>query len=132
MSEITAASQEQSAGIEQVNMAVTQMDEMTQQNAALVEEASAAAESMRDQAQALLQQVSQFKIAGGQSQGRPQVQRPVPAPTVAPAGRQTAVRLAAAKPPAPATRLAAAPALVKAEPALKAATPAGGGEWEEF
>ena len=50
MAEITAASQEQSAGIEQVNQAITQMDQVTQQNAALVEEAAAAAESMQEQA----------------------------------------------------------------------------------
>jgi len=53
MSEITAASTEQSAGIEQVNLAITQMDEVTQQNAALVEEAAAAAESLEEQAQNL-------------------------------------------------------------------------------
>ena len=64
MSEITAASQEQSAGIEQVNLAITQMDEMTQQNAALVEQAAAAAESMEEQAIALAQAVSVFKLAG--------------------------------------------------------------------
>ncbi|MFZ6646044.1 methyl-accepting chemotaxis protein [Undibacterium sp. TJN25] len=62
MSEITAASQEQSSGIEQVNLAITQMDEMTQQNAALVEQAAAAAESMRDQSGQLSDVVSQFKI----------------------------------------------------------------------
>ncbi|ELX10012.1 methyl-accepting chemotaxis protein I [Janthinobacterium sp. HH01] len=62
MGEITVASQEQSSSIEQVNIAITQMDEMTQQNAALVEQASAAAESMREQAKALSEQVSQFKI----------------------------------------------------------------------
>lgn len=65
MSEISAASNEQSSGIEQVNQAVTQMDEVTQQNAALVEEAAAAAESMNDQAQALTQAVSVFKVSGG-------------------------------------------------------------------
>ncbi|MBP6058885.1 MAG: MCP four helix bundle domain-containing protein [Nitrosomonas sp.] len=63
MSEISAASQEQSAGIEQVNQAVTQMDETTQQNAALVEEAAAAAESMQDQAQALTQAITIFKLS---------------------------------------------------------------------
>ena len=63
MSEISAASQEQSSGIEQVNQAVTQMDEVTQQNAALVEEAAAAAESMQDQAQALTQAVTIFKLS---------------------------------------------------------------------
>jgi len=62
MSEITAASQEQSAGIEQVNLAIAEMDEMTQQNAALVEQAAAAAESMQEQASALAQAVSIFKL----------------------------------------------------------------------
>uniref|UniRef100_UPI001CB90F51 methyl-accepting chemotaxis protein n=1 Tax=Sulfuriferula thiophila TaxID=1781211 RepID=UPI001CB90F51 len=50
MSEITAASHEQSMGIEEVNRAISQMDETTQQNAALVEQAAAAAKSMQDQA----------------------------------------------------------------------------------
>jgi methyl-accepting chemotaxis protein len=63
MAEITAASQEQSGGIEQVNQAVTQMDEVTQQNAALVEQAAAAAESLQEQAGALVQAVSVFKVA---------------------------------------------------------------------
>ncbi|MFZ6645181.1 methyl-accepting chemotaxis protein [Undibacterium sp. TJN25] len=63
MADITAASQEQSDGIEQVNVAITQMDEITQQNAALVEQAAAAAESMREQAAALHESVSVFKIA---------------------------------------------------------------------
>lgn len=62
MAEIAAASQEQSSGIEQVNQAVTQMDEVTQQNAALVEEAAAAAESMQEQALALTQAVTVFKL----------------------------------------------------------------------
>jgi len=65
MGEITAASQEQSQGIEQVNSAVAQMDEMTQQNAALVEEAAAAAESLQDQAAGLSESVSVFKLAEG-------------------------------------------------------------------
>lgn len=62
MGEITAASREQSTGIEQVNLAITQMDEMTQQNAALVEQAAAAAESMEEQAFELGQAVSVFKL----------------------------------------------------------------------
>ncbi|MBO9834409.1 methyl-accepting chemotaxis protein [Xanthomonas phaseoli] len=61
MGEISAASQEQSAGIEQVNRAVTQMDESTQQNAALVEEATAAARSLEEQAMQLTQAVAVFK-----------------------------------------------------------------------
>ena len=73
MSEIAAASIEQSTGIEQVNEAVTQMDAVTQQNAALVEEAAAAAESMQDQAQNFTQQMGAFKIAGS----TPRADKPV-------------------------------------------------------
>ncbi|KLC37353.1 chemotaxis protein [Xanthomonas perforans] len=76
MGEISAASQEQSAGIEQVNLTVTQMDETTQQNAALVEEATAAARSMEEQAGELTQAVSIFKI---------QAERPAAIRPIAPA-----------------------------------------------
>jgi methyl-accepting chemotaxis protein len=62
MSEIAAASIEQSAGIDQVNKAVNQMDEVTQQNAALVEQAAAAAESLEEQAQTLSDTVAQFRL----------------------------------------------------------------------
>ncbi len=62
MAEISAASQEQSAGIEQVNHTVVQMDETTQRNAALVEEATAAARSMEEQAHELGQAVSAFRL----------------------------------------------------------------------
>ncbi|QNK02547.1 methyl-accepting chemotaxis protein [Dyella telluris] len=62
VAEIAAASQEQSAGIDQVNHAVLQMDEMTQQNAALVEEAAAAARAMQEQAGELARQVSFFQV----------------------------------------------------------------------
>jgi methyl-accepting chemotaxis protein len=76
MSEISAASREQSEGIEQVNVAITQMDEMTQQNAALVEQAAAAAESMEEQAQALAQSISVFKTAPASAPGRTALSRP--------------------------------------------------------
>ena len=62
--EINAASQEQSAGIDQVNNAVAQMDEMTQQNAALVEESAAASRSMQDQATGLLEMTGFFRLGG--------------------------------------------------------------------
>ena len=62
MAEITSASQEQRAGIDQVNVAVTQMDQVTQQNAALVEEAAAAADSMREQAAQLMEVVGAFRL----------------------------------------------------------------------
>jgi methyl-accepting chemotaxis protein len=62
ISEITAASQEQTAGIDQINVAIIQMDNVTQQNASLVEEAAAAAEAMQDQARNLSEVVSVFKL----------------------------------------------------------------------
>lgn len=64
MGEISAASSEQHTGIEQVNVAVSQMDEVTQQNAALVEQASAAAQSMAQQSGALRDLVSVFRLSG--------------------------------------------------------------------
>ena len=63
MGEISAASVEQSAGVAQVGQAITQMDQATQQNAALVEESAAAAESLKIQAQQLVQTVAVFKLA---------------------------------------------------------------------
>jgi methyl-accepting chemotaxis protein len=63
MGEIAAASSEQSSGISQINQAIVQMDDVTQQNAALVEQAAAAAQSLRDQAELLAQAVSVFKLS---------------------------------------------------------------------
>ncbi len=72
MGEISAASAEQASGIDQVNLAVAQMDEVTQQNAALVEQAAAAAGSLEDQAQQLAQAVSVFRLrAQGDVAGQP-------------------------------------------------------------
>ncbi|MBI3808642.1 MAG: HAMP domain-containing protein [Nitrospirae bacterium] len=62
IAEITAASQEQASGIDQVNTSIMHMDQTTQQNAALVEETTAASQSMRAQAQALMKQVKGFRI----------------------------------------------------------------------
>ncbi|MBN3725522.1 methyl-accepting chemotaxis protein [Burkholderia sp. Ac-20379] len=62
--EISSAAGEQSTGIEQVNLAVTQLDEVTQQNAALVEEASAAAHALADQAEGLREAVAAFRLRG--------------------------------------------------------------------
>ena len=92
MSEITAASVEQSAGIEQVNIAITQMDEVTQQNAALVEEAAAAAESLEEQAQNLSASVATFRLDDGASM---KVQ---PARKIAAPAHKTPVKKIAARP----------------------------------
>ena len=110
MAEISAASQEQSAGIEQVNQTITQMDETTQQNAALVEEASAAARSMEEQAQALSGSVAVFKLHA----------------TVATAPVRKPVA-ATAPPKAPTPKAAARKAAPRLpEPAF------AGGDWQEF
>jgi len=68
MAEIMSASEEQSAGIQQINGAIVQMDQVTQQNAALVEEAAAAADSLQDQAHALAQLVGSFRIDASDAQ----------------------------------------------------------------
>jgi methyl-accepting chemotaxis protein len=68
MAEIAAASAEQSKGIEEVSNAVSQMDEMTQQNAALVEEAAAAAESLQSEANQLTQRVAMFRVGDESNQ----------------------------------------------------------------
>jgi len=70
VAEIAAASREQSAGIEQVNRAVMQMDQTTQQNAALVEEASAASQAIVEQAQALNGMIARYNV-GGESVAKP-------------------------------------------------------------
>ena len=69
VAEITAASREQSDGISQVNLAITEMDQTTQQNAALVEQAAAAADAMQEQAARLSEVVSQFKLSSHQATG---------------------------------------------------------------
>ncbi|SFB84707.1 methyl-accepting chemotaxis protein [Marinospirillum celere] len=92
MGEISAASDEQSQGIEQVNQAVIQMDDVTQQNAALVEEAAAAAESLEEQSQALSDAVSTFKISREIEAGN----RRLSSSSKTPAAKKQAPRIAAA------------------------------------
>ena len=76
IAEIAAAGQEQSSGIGQVNTAITQMDQVVQQNASLVEEAAASTESLKEQADGLLQKVSRFRLGAGQG---PQATQHAPA-----------------------------------------------------
>ena len=80
MSAITEASHEQSTGIGHVNMAITEMDSVTQQNAALVEQAAAAASSMQDQAGMLAELVCRFKLNGDQQPAQGQAPRLQPRP----------------------------------------------------
>ncbi|OUL98146.1 methyl-accepting chemotaxis protein [Variovorax sp. JS1663] len=84
--EITAASHEQTLGIEQINQAITQMDQVTQQNAALVEEAAAAAQSMQEQAGHLVRSVSVFRLDAG-AQAIRIVPSPSPSPSSPPGKR---------------------------------------------
>jgi methyl-accepting chemotaxis protein len=79
MSEIAHASQEQSDGIQQVNQAIRQMDQVTQQNAALVEEAAAATASMQEQAHQLAAAVSAFRLARASATPRPALAKAAPA-----------------------------------------------------
>ncbi|HEX5342872.1 MAG TPA: methyl-accepting chemotaxis protein [Duganella sp.] len=113
MSEITSASVEQSAGIEQVNTAIVQMDQVTQQNAALVEQAAAAAESMQEQAARLSEVVSVFKLLAS-------AQTPPPAPKPRKPSVPKAV-VASARTPAP---------RVGVKSPVKETV--GGDEWEAF
>jgi methyl-accepting chemotaxis protein len=83
MAEIAAASSEQSAGIDQVNRAIIQMDDVTQQNAALVEEAAAAAEAMQEQAGSLMEAVSIFKLEAGKGGTRTTAPKPIATPAIA-------------------------------------------------
>ena len=97
MSEIASASMEQTVGIEQVNSAIAQMDEVTQQNAALVEEAAAAAGSMQEQAAMLAEVVSIFKLGQEAFQPaaaplRPDMRKPA-RPPARPAPRATALAM---------------------------------------
>ncbi len=95
--EITAASTEQANELVQVNSAVTQLDQMTQQNAALVEESAAAAESLKEQAVRLAGAVELFKLGGAED--RPAARAPA-APRAQPAPIKSASPKAAAKPKA--------------------------------
>ncbi|MRW90482.1 HAMP domain-containing protein [Duganella sp. FT80W] len=113
VAEISAATQEQNDGIAQVHRAVTQMDETTQQNAALVEETAAAAATLRDQADKLEEVVSAFKTGAR-------------AAFAAPVARPAAV----SKLPKP-KRVIAQPA-AKPVPQKRKAAAAASDEWEEF
>ncbi|KVE91283.1 Tar ligand binding domain-containing protein [Burkholderia vietnamiensis] len=147
MGEIAAASEEQSGGIDQVARAVAQMDEVTQQNAALVEEAAAAAQSLDEQAARLRETAAVFRldddaarpsVAAGATRQAPRA-KPAPAaqpaaaaapsvpagPTAAPATRSE--RDAAPKRTAPARK----PAAAASAPSPAAAT-AGTDDWETF
>ncbi|MEM5420080.1 MULTISPECIES: methyl-accepting chemotaxis protein [Paraburkholderia] len=145
MGEIAAASQEQSGGIDQVARAVTQMDEVTQQNAALVEEAAAAAQSLEDQAGRLREAVAVFNLEDA-ALGAAQVKPAPAAARTASVARAAATRQAsgagAAAPaakraprstPAAAAQPAARPVAAPRAPMSAVASAAGSnGDWETF
>ncbi|MEB0135850.1 Cache 3/Cache 2 fusion domain-containing protein [Actimicrobium sp. CCC2.4] len=116
MSEITDASSEQSTGIEHVNQAIVEIDEMTQQNAALVEQASAAALSMEEQARLLVDRVATFRIdANGMSTpATPPKKAAIVAVRITPTAKKAGAKASAL--PAP----------------RKPAPPAATDDWEEF
>ncbi|KAB8044942.1 methyl-accepting chemotaxis protein [Janthinobacterium aquaticum] len=107
VSEITSASVEQSAGIEQINQAVIEMDNVTQQNAALVEQSAAAAAAMQNQAEALATAVSVFKL-GASGQVVPATVVSARKPAAPAAGKPRAAQIAA---PRSASARAASPKL---------------------
>ena len=111
MGEISSASAEQSAGIGEVNDAITQMDQVTQQNAALVEQAAAAAGALQEQAQHLLKAVQVFRMHGGEAVALPRA-----GGAAALAGQAAPARAARSEPRLPAP----------------ASAPAPGGDWEAF
>ncbi|HTI02507.1 MAG TPA: HAMP domain-containing methyl-accepting chemotaxis protein [Acidisoma sp.] len=126
--DIASSAQEQSTGLAEVNSAMNQMDQVTQQNAAMVEEATAASHSLAKEAETLGRLVSQFRLGGGaeagSAQGAASSKRPAgkPAPAAKPSG-------GAPSPRAPAPRAAPLPASARPAPAMAAAEDDG---WSEF
>jgi len=113
MSEISAASMEQTSGIEQVNQAIGQMDDVTQQNAALVEQAAAAAESLEEQTQSLAVTVGHFKLDDNSRS----------------ASSASSSSFASAPPRKETAPVRASSAVAKPKPQSK---PVASDEWEEF
>ena len=122
MSEIMQAGQEQTDGIEQINNAVTQMDEVTQQNAALVEEAAAAAQAMQEQVNSLNDVVSTFRLAADTPRAPQASMTPIVRATK-PSPRLT--------PPLKPTRQQARPSVMNV-PKPTPASASTSDEWEQF
>ncbi len=132
VSEIAEASAEQSAGIDRIGQAIAQMDQAVQQNAALVEEATAASKAMDDQSRGLVELMSRFQLDDSEEE-----EAAVAMPQRAP------VRQTAATPTRPTTAASVRPQPTTARPAARAAVPRrstavvdapaeGAGRWEEF
>ena len=128
MSEITAASQEQSQGIEQINQTITQMDEMTQQNAALVEEASAAARSLEEQAGGLIDSVAMFRLGNEVPPPKASASGFAPRMSSPPTPIRPALKAVRSSTPPP----RAAPARRQPQVAPAKVNGGGDGQWTEF
>ncbi|MCY4747017.1 methyl-accepting chemotaxis protein [Pelomonas sp. UHG3] len=139
--EIMVSSREQSEGVGQINTAVSQLDQATQQNAALVEQTAAAAESMRTQTGKLVEAVAAFHVSGAPRQAPLSRAAPAPArPSAAkPVAARPSIKPAAPRPPAGgAASPRPAPPLPPTPPTPPAVTPApraaagAEGDWETF
>ena len=126
--EISASATEQRDGIGQVNQAVSNLDQMTQQNAALVEESSAAAKAMHEQAQRLMQTMAVFQVGASTAVGQAMT---APRSTSTPTPQVVAPKAVA---PASTVRTPAAPKAVAAPRAVASAKPAASpdDDWETF
>jgi methyl-accepting chemotaxis protein len=131
VSEISSASAEQSTGIQQVGEAVSQMDQVTQQNAALVEESAAAAESLKVQAQQLVQAVAVFTLSGGSHHASVGTAAQAPAPKAGVVARsvvkQAAQSSRSVAPSRPAPSKAA-----QSQAVASASAGAGADDWTSF
>ncbi|HEY8027143.1 MAG TPA: methyl-accepting chemotaxis protein [Burkholderiaceae bacterium] len=124
IAEISTASDEQTNGIEQINVAIMQMDQVTQRNAALVEEAAAAADAMQHEGASLVEVVSIFKLDDACAPSQPaKISKPVKA---------VAAPKAKTAPAAPAMANVQKPALASANAQKSLAGAATGDDWEEF
>jgi methyl-accepting chemotaxis protein len=121
MAEIASSSREQASGIEQVNKAITMMDDVTQQNAALVEEASAAAQALTEQASSLTQLIARYRVEESSSEEAPRSALRPAAPLVE---RRAANRPLTGKKRPAAPEIAAAP--------LRRPAAAAAEEWKDF
>ena len=136
--EISAASAEQASGVAQVGQAVTQMDQATQQNSALVEQSAAAAASMRQQAQQLVQAVAVFKLGNEQRSSPVASAASKVVPTVERRSPNRATNVSRLKPAGSAAPVARAPQAAKktlpapAPAAAAAAAGTGTDDWESF
>ncbi|MBS7779752.1 methyl-accepting chemotaxis protein [Acidovorax sp. CCYZU-2555] len=134
MGEISAASSEQSTGVGQVGEAITQMDQATQQNAALVEESAAAADSLQRQAQELVEAVAVFRLDDGHASA-PRLAPAARAPQPAPQRKPVAAKLAPSVQHKPAPAAPVVPAVPhsvssRGRPAQSATS--GTDDWESF